>query len=223
MFSKINSPEYQAVSNPAENFLHWIRQCKKNKQKLVVAEIGVGIGATTLEILKLLKNGDQLYLFDFKKVLDDVDRSLKKYKVNYDCDLLYFGNGVEVNDCYSWSLAKLAMELKEKNNSYELFDLIYMDAAHSFLRDAAATSVLKLLLKPGGLVLFDDLTWNLGISSFYHKQKEKLEKLFPKDQINTNQVQIVVDLLMQTDPRFQELPLENPRGQGLYRKRFIKS
>jgi hypothetical protein len=67
-----------------------------------------------------------------------------------------------------WSLGKLALDRKQKTGRFDLFDLVYLDGAHTLMCDAAACAILKLLLKPNGYILFDDMNWTFSRSKYWN-------------------------------------------------------
>lgn len=95
------------------------------KNPLSVAEIGVGIGATSVEILKRLRNIDSFYFFSFEKDVGELNDDLKNAEY-CKCNLYPMGNSNAKYDSYNWKLSSLCLE----NNVR--FDLVYLDGAHSF-------------------------------------------------------------------------------------------
>lgn len=67
-------------------------------------------------------------------------------------------------DSYVWNLIKILQQKKSDKIPYKLFDFVYFDGAHTYLFDAAAVSFLKLLIKPGGYILFYDMFWTIAVS-----------------------------------------------------------
>ena len=52
----------------------------------------------------------------------------------------------------------------DTNNKWGIFDLVYLDGAHSFLFSGLACALLKTLIREGGYLIFDDLNWSYGNS-----------------------------------------------------------
>ena len=92
-----------------------------------------------------------------------------------------------------------------------IFDVVYLDGAHTFIHDGLACCLLKELLKPKGYLLFDDMYWTCSKNNenMYLKWKE----LYPEEQLAEYQVQRVVNAFMIEDERFHQIymtPSFNP-------------
>jgi tRNA A58 N-methylase Trm61 len=73
MIERIGTPGYETVSSPNRNAAVVIQALYAGGSETpVVAEIGVGIGATTLAIAALLDNRGELHLYDFQAKLDEL-------------------------------------------------------------------------------------------------------------------------------------------------------
>ena len=71
MIEKINTSGYETISKPSENVVSFLEDILESKKGPVnVAEIGVGIGATSVEIVKRLRNIDSFYFFDVLLIFD---------------------------------------------------------------------------------------------------------------------------------------------------------
>ena len=55
---------------------------------------------------------------------------------------------------FNWELGKLIKEHQEP-----IYDFCYVDGGHDFHNTALAFTLLDLLVKPGGMIIFDDATW----------------------------------------------------------------
>jgi hypothetical protein len=87
-----------------------------------------------------------------------------------------------------------------------IFDYIFIDGAHTFAIDGLTFFLADQLLKPGGYVDFDDYTWSLAISSSLRPERFPLtSKLYTREQIDTPQVKMVVDLLVRKSERYTEV------------------
>jgi predicted O-methyltransferase YrrM len=99
--------------------------------------------------------------------------------------------------CYTWRMMRF-LEQGLRNS----FDFIYLDGAHTWAVDGLAFYLGSLLLRPGGWILFDDLKWTLAGSSI---AEEPWVKKLPLDERETPQVRKIWDLLVKTDPAFDQL------------------
>jgi hypothetical protein len=119
-------------------------------------------------------------------------------------------NSRKVLDSYNWSLMKLL-----RDGAAGRFDYVFIDGAHTWALDALAFLLVDRLLAPGGYVDFDDYTWTLAHSpSMSPEAFPPTDRLYTREQIEARQVALVVDLLVRSDPRYEEV-VENK----VFRKR----
>ncbi|MCI8672212.1 MAG: class I SAM-dependent methyltransferase [Lachnospiraceae bacterium] len=200
--------DYHQNNIPCLEILELIRKTKKEKESIAVAEIGIDIGATSIEVCKLLESTDTFYCFDF----EDKIRELLLYLKGLDevtCDLVGKGNSHKLYDSYCWSLCELLFEMRN-HKKLGIFDVVYLDGAHDFFRDGLACCILKELIKPNGFIIFDDICWNYGNSSTCNpKVFPQVKELFTDEQIYDCQIQRVVDAFMLSDERFKQFYIEN--------------
>ncbi len=90
---------------------------------------------------------------------------------------------------YNWRLMRLIEE-----NNLEKFDFCYIDGAHNWLTDGFAFFLVDILLKPGGLILFDDLDWSYANSPSLKDNKDVLK--MPNDERTIPQVRQIFELLV---------------------------
>ena len=199
MIEKIGMQRYAAISTPSEHVIFVLDNLfsrKKEREALHIAEIGIGIGATTLEILKRLSDKDFYYMFDFHKEVDELFEDIKSSK----CSIKKYGNTNKLWDSYCWTLADFY--LNEKNNK-NIFDLAYLDGAHTFFHDAPACCVLKELVKVEGYLVLDDVKWSYAKSPTSNPKINPmiLEKM-TDGQINIPHIELILKLFLDTDKRF---------------------
>jgi predicted O-methyltransferase YrrM len=94
---------------------------------------------------------------------------------------------------YLWRLMKMLEE-----NSEPLFDLCYLDGAHTWNTDGFAFFLVDRLLKPGGWIIFDDLDWTFAQSMADDDNVKKM----PKEQKETPQVRKIYELLVKSHPDY---------------------
>ena len=103
MLELIGTREYLTISEGnsyVEKILQRIRSLGIDSP--VVAEIGVGNGATTIKIAKELNNKGAIHLFDFTERLDELSSDLRRLGYfNIEC----YGNTSKHWDSYNWTLA----------------------------------------------------------------------------------------------------------------------
>ena len=200
MIEKISKPGYEFISKPSEDVIGFLEELLSYTEKPInVAEIGVGVGATSVEIAKRLREFDSYYFFSFQEHVDELDADLKA--TDYcKCKLYPMGNSTAKYDSYNWTLSSLCLE----NNVF--FDLVYLDGAHSLFHDALATVLLKRLIKPDGILIFDDVPWS------YQKSPTMNPNVYPKilddytqEQIETEQIRRVINLFMENDDEWERI------------------
>lgn len=98
---------------------------------------------------------------------------------------------------YIWKLMKLIEE-----NDSPRFDFCYLDGAHDWYTDGFAFFLVDRLLKPGGLIIFDDLDWTYDTSPAL-KDTPKVLKM-PEDEKSTPQIRKVYELLVKQHPSYNK-------------------
>jgi predicted O-methyltransferase YrrM len=205
MLERLTDPRAKAISTPSPHAMAIAARVLGAKPEPVIAEVGVGIGATTLELCQLLGNRGELHLFDFEDSLDGLKKDLDSMGFR---NVRYSGNTHKTYDSYAWTLAQL---LRQRQDLEEpgLFDFVYLDGGHAFHLDAPAAVILKDLLVPGGVLLFDDFTWSFAKSPTQNpKVRPETASHFTEEQIRTPHVQLVCELFFDRDVRFERLPLD---------------
>ena len=96
---------------------------------------------------------------------------------------------------YIWRLMKLIEEHPEP-----VFDFCYLDGAHDWYTDGFAFFLVDKLLKPGGMIVLDDLDWTFGGSKSL-KDSDRVQAM-PEEERNTQQIRKVYELLVKTHPNY---------------------
>ena len=183
-----------AVEGPSERTV----EAFASSGATVFAEIGVYEGDTTLQIAEQLGGRGELHLFDFEDRLEPVMDRLRE--AGHETAVAH-PNSRKIMDSYNWSLMRLLEERREP-----VFDYVYLDGAHVWAVDALAFLLVDRLLKPGGLVEFDDYHWTIERSpSMNPRAFPAADRLYTPEQIEVPQVELVVDLLVRRDPRYEEV------------------
>jgi predicted O-methyltransferase YrrM len=188
-------PDVLNVPGPNEETIAQVRESGAR----VVAEIGIYEGATSEGIAReLAASGGELHLFDFEDRVDAVADRLDGPEF---CRIVRHGNSRKIMDSYNWSLGRMLARADRLE-----FDYIFLDGAHFWGIDGFTFFLADRLLKVGGLIDFDDYTWSLAASATMNPTVLPVtaEQHTP-EQIEVPQVAMVVDLLVRTDPRYEEI------------------
>lgn len=214
LYSKLRLDQNRSLSVPCREFIELVEKKKRENRIITVAEIGVGVGATAVSVCTQLQEEDTYYCFDYEDVVEGLLHDLKEIP-EICCTLVGEGNTRRVYDSYNWNLCKLLFHMRN-NNLQGIFDVVYLDGAHTFLHDSTACCLLKELLKPDGYIVFDDLDWAIKDSGMYLEWKD----MFTEEQLCDFQIQRVLNAFMIDDERFQQVYMSqslNPR-RAVYRK-----
>ena len=115
---------------------------------------------------------------------------------------------------YIWRL----MKLLEADGSPR-FDLCYIDGAHDWATDGFAFFLVDKMLKPGGIIILDDMDWTFESSPTMRKTERV--RLMPDEEKSTPQVRKVYDLLVKTHPAYGDFVTKD--GWGYARKMLAQS
>jgi SAM-dependent methyltransferase len=211
MLEKIGRPEWSTLSRPNESVLRYAHEVQRDHPDLVFYEIGVGIGATSLPVAQLLDNRGSMYLFSRENDVKELAQDLRNLGYTNVDDS--WGSPNKVYSGYHFELARGVFEKK-----LPPFDLAYVDGGHVFHLDAPATCLLKELCKPGGYMIFDDWGWSLASSPTMNPTvRPQTAKEYDDKQIAACHVQLVCNVFMESDPRFESLGRTG--NTAIYRRR----
>ena len=215
MLDQIGTHGRETVSKPCTDFLAVVEHILTTKENPVVAEIGVGVGATTLSVCKRLNNSGQIHCFDFIDSVQELHFDLQKLGYS---NIFAHGNTRRTLDSYSWNLAMLC-----NSENAPRFDAVFLDGAHNFIHDAPAAICAAQLMNVGGLILFDDLRWTYSKSgSMNPRTNLTVRSWFTEEQCGTEQVKLVCDIFFERNPSFERLHQVDGRliseGRALYRR-----
>jgi predicted O-methyltransferase YrrM len=191
------------VEGPNERSVAMVRETAAR----VYMEIGVYLGATASAVADALDGEGELHLLDFE------DRAVpvaERLRAAGHANVVAHANSRRALDSYNWSLMKLLREGRAGS-----FDYVFIDGAHTWTHDALAFLLVDRLLAPGGHVDFDDYGWTLARSPSMNPDAfPPTRRLYSDEQIATPQVALVIDVLVRSDPRYEEV-VENK----VFRKR----
>jgi predicted O-methyltransferase YrrM len=208
VIENLGQPGYEFISRADPDVVANIAAAVKAGRAPRYAEIGIGIGATALEVCRLLERKGEVHLFDFEGKVGQIVRDLRG--LGFD-NVHAHGNKRLHWDSYVWSL----MKFLEKNGP-DYFDYIYIDGAHTIFHDLPAFILAKKLLRPGGIIDLDDYAWSWGNSPTMNPEKTPWVKdCMTDEQIATPQVKMLIDVFVAQD---DDLEVVKPRK--VFRKKM---
>lgn len=197
----------------AVEVLNLVKKLKEERTELSIAEIGIGWGATAVELIKLLSSKDEYHFFDFEDAVKELHEDLIKINKNQ-VKLRAYGNSRKYLDSYSWNLAKMLME-----GGVKKFDLVYLDGAHTFIYDGITVCLLKELIEKGGYLVLDDLNWSLAKSPTCNPDvKPEIVDYYTQEQIDTCQIEMVKEIFLDTDKRYEEIEKGYSKRRAIFRR-----
>ena len=216
MLKRLNSPGFEAASKSSEDAVEVLRRVKASASgPVVAAEIGVGVGATTIDLVRTLGGTGELHLFDRETLVRDLIAELEELPETAGVTLVDHGNSRKLFDGYAWVLANMARDLASAGKSVEIFDFVYLDGAHSFHHDAPACAILKRMLKPGGYLVLDDMKWTFNSSpSMNPTKRSDVRESYTDEQLSVPHVGLIADVLLRPDEEFEEISLTDNDDPG---------
>lgn len=178
---------------------------KAYKKQINVAEIGIGWGATAVELIKTLGEKDTYYYFDFEDNVQELYRDLIGINENH-VNIVGIGNSRLTYDSYAWNLAKLYIKWRKEYGDGQRLDLVYLDGAHTFLFDSAAACILKEMTSQGGVIVLDDINWTIAKSPTCKPEvNPEVLNFYSLEQINSCQVKMIQECFFDSDSRFEKM------------------
>ena len=119
MIEKIGTEEAKCLSKPCDEVIEYLEVAlRSNSKPLTIAEVGVGYGATSVEIVKRLREEDTFYFYSYQDEVDELYNDLK----NQDyckCKLVPLGDSHTLYDSFCWNLGKQVVDKKIKGGLSE--------------------------------------------------------------------------------------------------------
>ncbi|HTW28648.1 MAG TPA: class I SAM-dependent methyltransferase [Acetobacteraceae bacterium] len=204
MLERRDDPRFATIAQPSEHAIALLREVLASNPAPSVAEIGVGIGATSAVLCELLAGRGEIAFYDYAEKLEELGADLAARGFT---NIRLHGNTRCTFDSYAWTLANQALAMRQAGQE-GLFDFIYFDGAHLFHHDAPAAIVCKEMLRPGGVILFDDYDWSIAISPTMRPEVQPaVTKHFTPEQIAAPHVRLICDLFLDPDPAFRKLDI----------------
>lgn len=210
MLELIGKPGYESISTPSTDALKVLGIVMQHTKSPTLAEIGVGIGATTTEIIRVLGGAGILHLFDFDARVGELISDLSKKPELAGTKLVAHGNSKRLHDSYAWTLAMMATSMQSLGFPLQIYDFIYLDGAHAFQIDAAAVALVKEMIKPGGYLVLDDMYWSfMNSPTMNPKTRPEILNEYSEAQLTLPHIEVIVKVLLETDARFQQVYLDD--------------
>lgn len=186
----------------------YVNECLINIIKESGPQIIMEIGTLHMNTAKRLCDLDcEVHSFDIAKGAPfgwpedfNIDRISKfeKLKEKYP-KFHFYPNSNKVYDSYNWSLMKMI----EKGGYERYFDIIFSDGAHVYLHDTLAFFLSDIMLKNGGIMIFDDYNWILG-----HEKFTEIKNHYTKEQLNTAHVKFFIETVVAKHANYHRLGRE---------------
>lgn len=204
MLERREDPRFAAISRPSQHALDLLDKVLADNPEPAIAEVGVGIGATSLEFCRKLAGKGEISFFDFAEKLNELGDDLRTEGFT---NFKIYGNTRRTYDSYNWALAKVLQEVRRTEQD-GIYDFIYLDGCHFFHHDAPATVICKELVKPGGILLMDDYDWSIAVSPTMRPSvMPAVTKDFTDEQIEAAHVALICELFLDSDPHFEKIDI----------------
>jgi predicted O-methyltransferase YrrM len=118
------------------------------------------------------------------------------------CNLETYVTPVLVSTSYNWELLKIIEQQTRNGYCEPLYDLCYIDGAHNFEIDCCAFFLVDKLMKPGGLILFDDLNWTYADSPSF-KDTDWVKQM-DEDEKSTPHIKKLVENIVMPHPNYSD-------------------
>ena len=117
---------------------------------------------------------------------------------------------------YTWRLMKFI-----EDNDEPIFDFCYIDGAHDWYNDGFAFILVDKLLKPGGIIVFDDYDWSFASSPTM--RKSDYVKNMSKEEKECSQVKKVYDILVKNHPNYHNFQILHKNQWAMAQKKEERS
>lgn len=182
---------FQPLTSPATGRLLYELAAKDGVTE--IAELGCGHGTSTAYLAAALeaKGAGLVHTFD----RDDS----RERKPNLFTVLQHVGVAARVrptlsSSSYTWELMRIVEGRTVGHATEPLFDLCFVDGAHTWETDGLAFLLVDRLLHPDRWIVFDDVNWTLGSSPTLRDTPRVVA--LSEDERTTPHVRKIIDLLV---------------------------
>jgi predicted O-methyltransferase YrrM len=118
------------------------------------------------------------------------DRSPNIHQMLEECDLTHRVQPLFCYRSYTWDLQKLITA-----NPAPQFDLCYFDGGHMWDGTGFGLLLVDMLLRPGGLIVLDDMDWSIDKSPYF-QQNPTLAKQYSPDEREALTVRLAWEIVL---------------------------
>jgi len=174
-----------------------------------ILELGCGIGTSACYMAAALEKcgGGRILSIDRNP---DLPGWVSETFGKLDSKLQRFHELLLTSSSYNDELMNLIIRQTRGGKCEPCFDFCFIDGAHLWEIDSCAFFLSEKLLKPGGWMLFDDLTWTVAGSP--EAKKNGVGKGMPPELLQTPQVMRVFDLCVSQHPGFDSVTITDDWG-----------
>ncbi|WP_378173428.1 class I SAM-dependent methyltransferase [Aquimarina sp. SS2-1] len=164
-----------------------------------ILELGIAHGTGSCYMAAALdeKRKGSVITMDNKSAMD---RKPNVHELSKKCGLTQYITPIFANTSYNWELMKLIDQQTKDGICQPIFDFCYVDGSHNFEIDCCAFFLVDKLLKPNGMILFDDLDWTYQ-SSPSLKNTDRV-KAMTNDEKITPHIRKLVELIVIPHPNY---------------------
>jgi predicted O-methyltransferase YrrM len=182
---------FQPLTSPATGRLLYEFAAKDSIEE--IAELGCAHGTSTAYLAAALdtKGGGLVRTFDRE---DARDREPNLFTVLEHVGVESRVRATLSRSSYTWELMRILEERTDGQSTEPLFDLCFIDGAHTWETDGLAFLLIDRLLRPDRWIVFDDVNWTLG-SSPTLKDTPRVRAMSEEERA-TPHVRKVIDLLV---------------------------
>ena len=112
------------------------------------------------------------------------------------------------------------MKFIEENDG-PIFDFCYIDGAHDWYNDGFAFLLVDKLLKPGGMIIFDDYNWSFGSSPSMQESPKVLA--MSDEEREVPHIKKVFEVLVKTHPDYHNFRISEDGLWAIAEKKDVNS
>lgn len=195
MLEKIGTAGFETLSQSDPAVVDRLKVLLETVPDPIVFEVGVGIGATSIEIARLLAGHGTLHIFSR---LSDVRELADDLRAEGYGNVAQWGSANRIYSGYHFELADGFV-----TGRLPKFDLAYLDGGHVMHLDGTAICILKELANEGAYLILDDVGWSLEQSPTMSPMvRPQTAVEYDAAQITACHVDMARRCFLETDPRF---------------------